>query len=108
MMIKAKEIPKHGLLVFFSHEQSHCGQQLGDDLNKLIVHILFIPGTPISSTQISKALQHICMMMLFSSLSMNRAAAAASHSSLLKLFLTHCIFPMAEVSPKTLPLDQAM
>ncbi len=43
MMIKAKEIPKHGFLVFFSHEQSHCGQQLGDDLNKLIVHILFIP-----------------------------------------------------------------
>jgi hypothetical protein len=43
MMIKAKEISKHGLLVFFSHEQSHCGQQLGDDLNKLIVHILFIP-----------------------------------------------------------------
>jgi hypothetical protein len=46
------------------------------------------------------------MMMLFSSQSMNRAAAAASHSSLLKLFLTHCIFPMAEVSPKTLPLCQ--
>jgi hypothetical protein len=46
------------------------------------------------------------MMMLFSSQSMNRAAAAASHSSLLKLFLTHCIFPMAEVSPKSLPLCQ--